>query len=134
MKTPHLFELAGGARFKAMTLASTLVLTLAACAASAPQDSPQMAVAEAAVQRATTTSTSESAPQELKIATTKLLSARQALAAQDYTRAVQLAEQAQLDARVAELHADSEYSRAAALESQAAAQALSEEISRQNVR
>ena len=113
--------------------AAALALTLGGCA-STPAPSEQMAVAEAAVQRASTSSTSETAASELKIATDKLAGARQAVINKDYDGARQLAEQAEVDAQVAELHAQSERSRKAAQESQDAARALREEINRKTVR
>jgi hypothetical protein len=114
-------------------LGSSLVLFLAGCA-SAPVPSAQMAVAEAAVQRANTSTTSDTAGTELQIAVGKLASARQALASKDFVRAAQLAEQAEVDAQVAELHGQSTRSRKAAQESQEAARVLREEISRKTVR
>ena len=106
-----------------------ITLLLGACA-SVPLPSEQMAVAEASVQRANTRTTTEFAATELQIATQKLLSARQAVANKDYERARQLAEQADLDAQVAELHAQTVIARKAAQESQDAARALLEEINR----
>ena len=93
-----------------------------------------MAVAEAAIQRASTSSTSENAAVELQIATAKLASARQAVISKDYDRAKQLAEQAEVDAQVAELHAQSVRARKAAQESQDAARVLREEIDRKITR
>ena len=110
-------------------VSACVTLLLSACA-SVPLPSEQMAVAEAAVQRANTRTTTEFAAAELQIATQKLVSARQAVANKDYERARQLAEQADLDAQVAELHAQSVISRKAAQESQDAARALLEEINR----
>jgi hypothetical protein len=115
------------------TSAAVLALTLAGCA-STPAPSEQMAVAEAAVQRANTSGTSQNAASELQIATDKLAGARQAVNNKDYERGRQLAEQAEVDAQVAEVHAQSERSRKAAQESQDAARALREEINRKTVR
>jgi hypothetical protein len=117
----------------AIALASSLAL-LGGCVNKPPMPREQMAVAEAAVQRATTSSTSENAPAELQLATSKLASAKQAVGAKDYERARQLAEEAQVDAQVAELHAQSARSRKAAQESQDAARVLREEINRKTVR
>lgn len=118
---------------KILTAAAVLGLTLGGCA-STPAPSEQMAVAEAAVQRASTSGTRESAASELQVATDKLAGARQAVTNKDYDRARQLAEQAEVDAQVAEVHAQSERSRKAAQESQDAARALREEINRKTVR
>lgn len=104
---------------------------LGACATAPSSDQP-MAVAESAVTRATTTGTSADAADELRIASTKLDSARAAVARKDYVLATQLAEEAQIDAQVAEMHAQSERSRRAAKESQDAARALGEELTRKS--
>ncbi len=106
---------------------------LAGCATT-PVSIEQMAVAESAVQRASTSSTSENAAGELQIAVAKLTSARQAVANKDFERARQLAEEAEIDAQVAELHAQSTRSRKAAQESQEAARVLREEINRKITR
>jgi hypothetical protein len=112
-----------------VALVSSLLLTLSACA-STPPPKEQMAVAEAAIQHATTTSTNENAAGELQLATDKLTSAKQAMARQDYATAKTLAEQTEVDAQVAELHAQAARSRKAAVETQNAAGALSDEMNR----
>jgi hypothetical protein len=127
MNTPH--PKSAPATMLALALASSLVLVLGACA-SAPVPTEKLAVAEAAVERANTAGTSENAPGELQIALAKLASARQAVTDKDYERARRLAEQAEVDAQVAELHAQSARSLKAAQESQAAARALTDEINR----
>jgi len=108
-------------------------LLLGACA-SAPKAPPQLAVAEAAVQRANTPGTVAAAPAELRVAADKLAAAHAAVAAGNPDRARMLSEQAEIDARVAELHADGVRSGKAAKESQDAARALAEEIQRKTVR
>lgn len=125
-------------RHPVISLLPAAVLTasafsLAACA-STPVSNEPMAVAEAVVQRANSTSTSADAASELRIANDKLASARVAVAAKDYERATQLAEQAEVDAQVALLRAESERSRKAAQESQDAARVLAEEITRKSMR
>lgn len=117
-----------------LTLAASAVLLLGGCASNAPMPTAQMAVAEAAVQQANSSSTAAGAPGELQVAIAKLASAREAVAAKDYDRATRLAEQAQVDAQVAELHAQATRSRKAAQESQDAARVLREEISRKTPR
>ncbi|HSB97317.1 MAG TPA: DUF4398 domain-containing protein [Spongiibacteraceae bacterium] len=112
-----------------VALVSSLLLTLSACA-STPPPKEQMAVAEAAIQHATTTSTNENAAGELQLATDKLTSAKQAMARQDYAAAKTLAEQTEVDAQVAELHAQAARSRKAAVETQNAAGALNDEMNR----
>ena len=114
-------------------LAVSAAAWLGGCA-STPVPTTELAVAEAAVKRASTSSTSENAPAELQLATDKLASARQAVASKDYERARQLADEAQVDAQVAELRAQSNRSRKAATESHDAARALGEELPRQPAR
>jgi hypothetical protein len=114
-------------------LAAAALIALGGCA-STPVPSAQMAVAEAAVQRANTSGTSDNAAAELQIAVSKLASAREAVAAKDYERARQLAEQVEVDAQAAELHAQAARSRRAAQETQDAARVLQEEINRKTVR
>jgi Domain of unknown function (DUF4398) len=106
---------------------------LAGCA-NTPVSVEKMAVAESAVERASNSSTSENAAIELQIAVSKLAGARQAVNNKDYDRARQLAEQAEVDAQVAELRAQSTRSRKAAQESQDAARVLREEINRKTTR
>ena len=120
---------------KAVLTASALGLLLTACASTPPpMANEQIAAAQVAVQRTNTTDTIQNAPQELQVATAKLLSAREALASGNTLRASQLAEQAQVDARRAEVHAQSEAARKDAKESQDAAQALRDEINRNGSR
>jgi len=116
------------------TLVLAAALVAASGCASTPKPTEKMAVAEASVQRANTGTTSENAGRELQIAIAKLESAKQAIAREDYIEAARYAEQAEIDAQVAELHAQSTQSRKAAQESQGAARALHEEINRKTVR
>ena len=111
------------------TLVALALLSVASAFARTPP-SPMLAVADAAVAHATTTLTSEGAPGELQIAKAKLAAAHEAFNRKDFVRANQLAEQADLDAQVAELHAQSARSSKAATETQEAARVLSEELSR----
>ncbi|HEY4079724.1 MAG TPA: DUF4398 domain-containing protein [Burkholderiaceae bacterium] len=110
-------------------LLSTAAL-LGACASSTPPPTTQMAVADAAVQAANTPSTSEAAPAELQLAVNKLALAHQAMNDKNYDRALYLAEQTQVDAQVAQQHAQSVRSRKAAQDSEDAARALQDEINR----
>ncbi|MEQ8860807.1 MAG: DUF4398 domain-containing protein [Pseudomonadales bacterium] len=113
-------------------LAAVLVFAAAGCA-TLPPPTAQLAVAEASVKRADTSNTRASAPAELQIAVAKLASAQQAAAREDYLLSAQLAEQAEVDAQVAMLHAESVRSQRSAQESQDAADALREETRRRNL-
>lgn len=114
-------------------LAASSVCLLSACA-STPMPKEQMAVAEAAVQHASTANTREDAAGPLQIAVSKLEAARTAMGNKDYTRARQLAEQVEVDAQVAELHAQSARLGKSAKESQDAESALREELNRKAAR
>lgn len=122
------------ARPLSWTLGTIVVGLLLGACASNPQAPPQLALADAAVQRASTPGTVADAAAELRIATDKLALAHAAVAAGDIKRARVLSEQAEIDARVAELHAEGIRSGKAAKESQDAARALAEEIQRKTVR
>lgn len=106
-----------------------ILLGMAACA-SAPVPDPQMAVAEASVHKANSTSTREYAGAELQRAVDKLAQAQAALVSKDYDGARRLAEEADVDAQVAELHAHAQRARRAADESREAARVLNDEIGR----
>jgi hypothetical protein len=125
---PSFYRLLPG---KAVMSLAAIGLMLTACASRPPPAaSAQIAAAQLEVQRVNTAATIQNAPQELQIATAKLLSAREAMASGNALRATQLAEQAQVDARFAEVRAQSETARMLAKESQDAAQALRDEINR----
>ncbi len=117
----------------ALGAAATLLMPLAA-SARAPVSDKQMAVAEASVQHASNSNTSADAPRELQLAISKLAAAREAVARKDHKRALQLAEQAELDAQVAELRAQTVRSERAASETQEASRVLSEELTRKSAR
>jgi hypothetical protein len=118
-----------------ISLAAALALAalLGACA-STPMPTQQLAVAQAAVKQADTSSTADDAGTELQVAKSKLAAAQQAEARKDYVLAAQLADQAQVDAQVAQLHAQSMRSRKAAQDSQDAARVLREELARKAAR
>jgi hypothetical protein len=107
-----------------------LSLALAACGSSTPAPTEKLAVAEAAVQRANNAMTREHAAGELQIAISKLASAQDAANRREYLRAEQLAEQAEVDAHVAEMRAQAIRASVAARESQDANRALRQEIIR----
>ena len=93
----------GARRFALM---STL-LVLAACA-SVPAPVHEMAEAEQAVQAATDADAESLAPAEIDQARRKLEAARSALQAQEHLQARQLAEQAVVDAELAQVTARAE--------------------------
>src|SRR5476649_1401062 len=105
---------------------AVMTLGLAACA-STPIPNEKIAVAKASVQRAEQSGAPELAPVEMAAARDKLARAEQAAAARDAQPANQLAEQADVDARLAEATAQQQRSHKAAMEFDASMQALRNE-------
>lgn len=110
-------------------LATALVATLGACA-SVPPPTEQLAVSTAAVAHAVAANGSDPAPAELALARDKLRRANLALAAKDHADARRLADEAQVDALVAEARVESAKAGRAANEVRAASRALREEMGR----
>jgi hypothetical protein len=89
------------------------VLSVAGCSTVAPpKDS--VAAADLAVQRANKSKAPQYSPLELRIAADKLDEAKRSMEKEEYTRARRLAEEALVDAQLAEAKADSEEARRAA--------------------
>ena len=105
---------------------AAITLGLAACA-STPIPNEKIAVAKVSVQRAEQSGAPELAPVEMAAAREKLARAEQAAAARDAQPANQLAEQADVDARLAEATAQQQRSHKAAMEFDASMQALRNE-------
>lgn len=108
--------------------AATLI-GLAACASS-PIPNEKIAVAQASVARAEQSGAPEYAPVEMSSARDKLARAQKAAADKDAQPATMLAEQANVDAQLAEATAQQHKSHKAATELDASLQALSSESSR----
>ena len=104
-------------------------LGLAACA-STPVPNEKIAVAKAAVQQAEQSGAPELAPVEMAAARDKLARAEKAAADREAQPATQLAEQANVDARLAEATAQQQRSHKAAMEFDASMQALRSESMR----
>lgn len=101
---------------------------LGACA-TGPIPNEQIAVAQQSVQRAEQAGATEFAPVELSAARDKLQSAETAATNHDRERATMLAEQANVDAQLAEATAQEHRSHKAEMEFQASLQALRQEAS-----
>lgn len=114
-------------RMAAIALMAAMVMV--ACSSVQPPTT-EMAVAESAVQRANTADTRDGAPAQLQIAIGKLENARNAFQREDYLLADQLAQQAQVDAELAEAIAQTSTAELAAQETQAAARALRDGLNR----
>lgn len=121
-----------GGTLRVLTLAA-LPLTLVACA-STPKYDLQLAAAESAVSNANNTSTQSDASAELRVATDKLARAQEAARSRQPELALQLAQQAELDAQLAVLTARSVRAQRSAQESEEAARALRQEIERASAR
>lgn len=106
-----------------------IIILMAGCA-SMPAPTEQMAVSKAALTRATSAGSSEYAPVELKSATEKMNAAEKAMAKEDYIEAQRLAEQAQLDAKLAETKAASAKAQLVVRNAEESNRVLREEINR----
>jgi hypothetical protein len=106
--------------------AAAAIAGLAACA-SGPLPNEQIAVAQASVRHAEQSGAPEFAPVELAAARDKLSRAERAAADHEVQPATMLAEQANVDAELAEATAQEHRSRQAAIQLDASLQALSQE-------
>jgi hypothetical protein len=109
--------------------AATAVV-LGACATTSPVPDEKIAVAKASVQRAEGSGAPELAPVEMATARDKLARAEQANAAKRLLPASELADQANVDAQLAEADAQQQRSHKAAMEFDASMQALRQESMR----
>ena len=112
-----------------LVLLSTLSLGLGACASS-PMPTDQIAVTTAAIAHAEAAGGQALASAEMGMARDKLRLANLAVAAREPVQARRLAQQAQVDALLAEAKAESSKSQKAADEVQSASRALREEMAR----
>lgn len=93
-----------------MNVKAVLILTcvsLASCATPDPRPDSQLAESSTAIEEATRSGAVEYAPNELNQAQDKLLQAQTAVQREDYTAARRLAEQAEVDAKLAEAKSQS---------------------------
>ena len=114
---------------KGATACAVMTLGLAACA-STPIPNEKIAVAKASVQRAEQSGAPELAPVEMAAARDKLARAEKAAADRNAEPATQLAEQANVDAELAEATARQQRSHKAAVEFDSSMQALRSESMR----
>ncbi|MBJ7309257.1 DUF4398 domain-containing protein [Rugamonas sp. CCM 8940] len=106
------------------------MLALGACASQKTPATADVAVSRAAVENATSAGAAELAPAEMQSARDKLMRANQALAAKDYGVARDLANQASVDAKLAQSKANSAKASSAADELQQSIRVLREELDR----
>jgi hypothetical protein len=114
---------------KAAVALVTIAVGVAACASS-PVADEKIAVAKASVQRAEQSGAPQVAPVELAAARDKLTRAEKANSDHDMPPATALAEQANIDAQVAEASAQQQRARKAAAEFDASMLALRQESQR----
>jgi hypothetical protein len=107
--------------------AIAVALVAAAGCATTPIPNEKIAVAKASVQRAEQSGAPELAPVEMAAARDKLTRAEKAAADRDAQPATELAEQANVDAQLAEATAQEKKSHKAATEFDASMQALRQE-------
>lgn len=130
MKTNSLMKSHQLMRSIGITVAAAVFI--AGCANTPPNPAPteQMAVSKAALSNAVSAGGNEFAPLPLKSAMEKMNGAEKALAEKDYVRARQLAEQAQVDAQLAEAMARSAKAQKAADALQEDSRVLRQELDR----
>lgn len=117
--------------YRAMVWAGCATVFVTGCA-SIPAPTEQIAVSKAAVANAVNAGAPELAPLEMKTARDKLDRANLALVANDNDRARQLAEQAEVDAKLAEVTAHSVKAQKAAAVSSEDTRVLREELNRKS--
>lgn len=110
------------------------VFGLAACGTKYPPPDSQVTMATSAIGQAESMGAYESAPVELKAARDKLSQARQAMQAEDNLTAQRLAEQAMVDASLAQAKARTAKSQKAVEELKEGIRILQEEVDRKSMR
>ncbi|TDX99313.1 DUF4398 domain-containing protein [Thiohalophilus thiocyanatoxydans] len=103
---------------------------VAGCASTALPPTEQIAVSKASVTRAASLGGNEYAPMELKSATEKITAAEQAMSDEEYVKAKRLAEQAEVDAKLAETKTGLAKAEIAIRNAEESNRALREEIDR----
>jgi hypothetical protein len=105
---------------------------MAGCASSGPKPTEQIAVSKSAVDNAVAAGGAEYAPVEMRTAQDKMDRAHRAMDKEDYVNARWLAEEAQVDARLAEKKAQSAKAQKAAIVMSDDIRVLRDEINRKS--
>jgi hypothetical protein len=113
-------------------LAVVMLFTLTACSSMKTPATADVAVSKAAVDNAVGAGGAEFAPVEMSAAREKMRLANAAMAAKDYPLAIELANQAQADAKLAQSKANSAKAQAAADALQEDIRIMREELNRAN--
>lgn len=100
--------------------------------ASVPPPTGQMAVSKSAIANAVSAGGSEYAPVDMKLAQEKMDGANRAMGREDYAAARSLAEEAQVDARLAEKKAQAAKAQKAATVTQDDNRVLGDELNRKD--
>lgn len=116
----------------ALPLAAITLLMLSACSSMKTPATADVAVSKAAVDNAVGAGGAEFAPIEMNAAREKLRLANAAMAAKDYPLAMELAKQAQVDAKLAQSKANSTKAKTAADALQEDIRIMREELNRAN--
>lgn len=106
---------------KGLAFACGLALLSAGCSSLRTPATADVAVSKAAVENAASAGGAEFAPAEMQSAREKMALANQAMAAKDYKRAIDLATQAEADAKLAQ-------GKAGSAKAQIAAQTLQDDL------
>ncbi|HET6788131.1 MAG TPA: DUF4398 domain-containing protein [Aquabacterium sp.] len=131
----HHRPLIGGLRGQhlAWLLTLAVVATTTGCASTPPAASTaQIAVTEAALNHASSAGGAEMAPTEMAAARDKLVRANAAMTAREFDQALRLAEEAQVDALLAEVKARATKAQRAADELREGRRVLREELDRKS--
>lgn len=120
---------------RTITLLNMLVLmlfglSLVGCSSKLPPPTQKIALSSAAINQAEASGAVEYAPVEMRSAREKLAQAQSAMNMEENKRALQLAEQAEVDAQLAEAKARTAKSQKAVSELQESIQTLKMEIER----
>ena len=115
-----------------LALCAAALAVLAGCSSLKTPVTADVAVSNAAVDNAAGAGAAELAPEEMKSARDKMMRANQALAAKDYKLARDLADQAQVDAKLAQSKANSAKATQASDALNADIRAMREELDRAN--
>ena len=113
-------------------LAVLMLVSLSACSTMKTPATADVAVSKAAVDNAVGAGGAEFAPVEMSAAREKMRLANAAMAAKDYPLAIELANQAQVDAKLAQSKANSAKAQAAANALQEDIRIMREEMNRAN--
>ena len=105
---------------------------MAGCATTGPKPTEQIAVSNSAIANAVAAGGAEYAPVELRTAQDKMERAHRAMDKEDYVNALWLAEEAQVDARLAEKKAQSAKAQKAAIVMGDDIRVLRDEINRKS--